>query len=110
MEKQYCDQCENHCPEDNLQCGRGRRHFGLESSEGGEGRHGHRQELPSGPIGLLRQCGHLLHHGGAAGDNLLAALNEQEQAELERLLEKLLSDWKSRMPAGGQEHRHGHHA
>lgn len=106
MSKQYCTQCDNHCPEDALQCGKGRRYFGLEPAEH-EG-HGHGQ-MPAGPIGLLRQCGHMLHHGGAAGEDLLAALNEQEQQELERLLGKLLEDWKARGNASGQAHSHGRH-
>lgn len=100
-QQQHCDQCENQCPIDALKCGKGRKHFGLEPAGGGEG---HGREMPQGPIGLLMQCGHMLHHGGAEGD-LLAALNEQEQAELERLLGKLVADWKAKAPAG----HHGHH-
>lgn len=94
MKKQLCDQCENQCPVDALQCGRGRRHFGLESKADGKERIGH--EISQGPIGQLRQCGHLLHHGGVGGDDLLSALNPQEQSELERLLGTLLADWKAR--------------
>ncbi len=104
MEKQHCDQCENQCPVDDLKCGKGRRHFGLEPDEGGKG-HGH--SMPEGPLGLLMQCGHVLHHGGAGGEDLLRALNAGEQAELERLLTALLNDWKGRIPAEG--HKHGHH-
>lgn len=109
MNEKNCNQCENHCPVDALQCGKGRRYFGLEPEHGGELGGRHEFEAVSGPIGYLRQCGHMLHHGGANGEDLLAALDAQEQAELERLLGKLLEDWKARMPAGRKEHRHGHH-
>lgn len=102
MEKRVCDQCGNHCPEDALQCGRGRRYFGMQPPPDSEGRHGH--PLPEGPVGLLRQCGHLLHHGGVGGGDLLKALSAEEQAELERLLTVLLADWKTRQPAGGPHH------
>lgn len=94
MEKQHCDQCENQCPIDALQCGKGRKHFGLEPE--GSGKPG--REMPGGALGLLMQCGHFLHHGGADGADL-SALNPAEQAELERLLAVLLTDWKKRMPS-----------
>lgn len=102
MEMQYCDQCDNHCPANALKCGRGRRHFGLENVNNGQhmaqhhGKHGH--SLPDGPLGLLMQCGHVLHHGGTTGENLLSALTLQEQAELERMLKVLLADWENRKP------------
>ncbi|MGM9660322.1 MAG: hypothetical protein ACI3WQ_06960 [Faecousia sp.] len=104
MEKQLCDQCENRCPVDALQCGKGRRHFGLESAEDGRGAHG--RQMLDGPLGLLMKCGHFLHHGGAEGENLLQALSPADQAELERILTALLSDWKNRMPGGGHDHSH----
>lgn len=104
MEKQYCDQCENKCPIDALSCGKGRRHFGMEPSESGKERHG--RKMPDGVIGLLMQCGHVLHHGGADDQDLLQVLKLQEQAELERILKILLDDWKMRMPAGRPEHKH----
>lgn len=62
-----------------------------------------------GALGLLMQCGHFLHHGGADGADL-SALNPAEQAELERLLAVLLADWKKRMPSERPDHRHGHHS
>ena len=104
MDKQHCDQCENQCPVDDLQCGKGRRHFGLETEEHGKGKPD--RELPGGALGLLMQCGHVLHHSGAAAD--LSALNPQEQAELERLLTILLADWKDKAPSEGHGRR-GHH-
>lgn len=104
MEKQYCDQCENRCAIDALQCGRGRRHFGLEQENSGR----EERKMPGGALGLLMQCGHILHHGGAEGADL-SALNDQEQAELERLLTVLLSDWKNRKGTEAVEHRHGRH-
>lgn len=105
MEKQHCDLCENQCPIAALQCGRGRRYFGLEHEDGGKGKPG--REMPGGAMGLLTQCGHFLHHSGAGGVDL-SALNSQDQAELERLLDILLTDWKRAASTEIPEHRHGH--
>lgn len=102
MEKRHCDQCENQCPVDALQCGKGARHFGLEPA--GEGK----REMPGGAIGLLLRCGHFLHHGGVKGADV-SALNPQEQAELERLLTILLTDWEKRVPSEMPAHTHSHH-
>lgn len=107
MGKQYCDQCENQCPIDALQCGRGRRHFGLEQEN--SGREEHDRKMPSGALGLLMQCGHVLHHGGVE-DAGLSALNDQERVELERLLTVLLTDWKNRKGTEMPEHHHGRHS
>ena len=104
MEKQHCNQCENQCPIDALKCGKGRRHFGLEPAEGGKPD----REMPGGALGLLMQCGHFLHHGGADGADL-SALNPAEQAELERLLAVLLTDWKNKGSNEMPEHHHGRH-
>ena len=107
MEKQRCDQCENQCPIDALRCGKGRRHFGLDSADDSKGKPS--REMPSGPLGLLMQCGHFLHHCGAGEEDLLAALSPQEQAELEQILTILLKDWKKRMHAERDGNRHGYH-
>lgn len=42
---------------------------------------------------LLRECGHVLHHGGGEGD-LFAGLTAEEQAELKALLQKMIAGWK----------------
>lgn len=98
MKEQYCNQCENQCPADALRCNRGRAYFGMEPAE---------VKMPEGPIGLLKRCGHLLHHGGVEMEGALSALTDREQEDLERLLTVLLDDWQKRQPKG--EHRHGHH-
>lgn len=100
MNNQNCNQCENNCPVDALKCGRGRRLFGVEASEGrnfsgSRGTHGPRFEKTDNPVLLLRQCGHMLHHGAIGGDDLLSALNEDEKKELTRLLTALVNDWQS---------------
>lgn len=104
MTKQFCNQCEKQCPVDALQCGKGSKNFGLEPAESGKKKHG--WKMPEGPLGILMQCGHFLHHGGADGENLLGSLSPDEQVELERLLTVLLDDWKKRMSAVGHEHSH----
>ena len=104
MSEEYCNQCGNHCHKEFLQCNRGRRYFGLEPvahSPAGE-------EERSGPLGAMMECGKLLRHGGLEGD-LLAPLSGEEREELERLLDKLLADWRTRAPAGEHGHGHGHH-
>lgn len=107
LEKQRCNQCEKQCPVDALQCGRGRKYFGLESNEDGREKRVH--DMPSGPISQLRQCGHLLHHGSVTGNDLLSSLNAQEQEELERLLGILLADWKARGNTDAQASHRRHH-
>lgn len=103
MENKYCDQCENQCPIAALKCGKGRRHFGMESEDDNDK---HSRQKPEGTLGLLLQCGHFLHHSGISGDDLMNALHPDEQAELGQLLETLLRDWKNRVPA--ENHHHGH--
>ena len=106
MEKQFCDQCENQCPIEELRCGKGRKHFGLEAAENGKEKRGH--HMPQDSLGLLMKCGHFLHHGGADGEDLLLALSPAEQVELERMLMTLLEDWKNSIPCGGHDQgRHG---
>ena len=99
MSEQFCDHCENHCPASNPGCGYGRKRFGLKPENGHGKPHG---GLPEGPLGLLRQCGHFLHHG-SVGEDALAPLTEQEQQQLERMLTTLLDAWKAQAP------KHGHH-
>lgn len=112
MSEERCNQCENACPVDALKCGRGRRYFGMEDAghdHEHSHEHGHGKPDLSGPLGMLRQCGHMLHHGGAGGEDPLSALSEEEQKELERLLGLLLADWQSKTPPDEGGHRHGHH-
>ena len=93
---EYCTQCKNNCPVDALQCGRGRRAFGLEQGEHGHGHeghgvHGHHQPL-EGTLGLLQRCGRALYHGKLGAD-ALSTLTVDEQAQLDALLSKLLESW-----------------
>ncbi len=106
MKKQLCDQCENRCPVDALKCGRGRRRFESEFNVKNENMD---HKMSQGIIGQLRQCGHILHHGGVSGDDLLSALNPQEQSELERLLNILIADWNTRADKGTFELHGGFH-
>ena len=102
--KNYCNQCENRCPIDDLKCGRGRRALGLEQDEhtderlgDREHRHGnehsarsHRKTL-SGVLGLLQSCGHAIHHG-EIGEDVLACFSNEEKIQLEKLLYKFLNN------------------
>ena len=110
-----CNQCPNQCPADALKCGRGRHYFeqlenpeGIKSEE--RGQHGHGESHGGGHgrghgksddlYGLMRGCGHYLHHSGGkhqkAGEEnrLFAALDEGEQECLKGLLKKLLDSWE----------------
>lgn len=100
MEK-TCPNCGRHCPASDLHCNRGREYFGVAESadRGGRDHHEHgrgHDTRDDGPraVQLLRECGHLLHHGRATGEDLLAPLTERERQTLERLLEKCLYEEK----------------
>lgn len=113
---QTCPQCDNHCPIDALQCGRGRKYFGMtegnhehghEHNHGGHCGHGH---LKSGLAGLLHQCGRFACHADTEEAELFQALTDEEKAVLQALLEKLATSWQERY---GEESfnrcGHGHH-
>lgn len=110
---QTCPQCDNHCPADALQCGRGRKYFGTaddghghDHSHDGHG-HGHPK---SGLAGLLHQCGRFVHHTELEEGELFQALTDEEKASLQALLEKLAADWRGRCGEesfGGHGHHHG---
>ena len=102
-DKNYCNQCENHCQVDDLKCGRGRRAFGQEQGENGtEHLHGHghghehgrhcQHKRLEGVLGLLQSCGHAIHHG-EIGEDGLKCLSNEEKEQLEKLLSKLLDNW-----------------
>lgn len=96
-DKKYCNQCENHCPEDALKCGRGRRAFGQGQCENDDGHsRGHgdyrHNKKSDGVLGLLQSCGHVLHHG-EIGEDGLECLSNEEKEQLEKLLSKLLKNW-----------------
>ena len=113
---QTCPQCDNHCPIDALQCGRGRKYFGMtegnhehghEHNHGGHCGHGH---LKSGLAGLFHQCGRFACHADTEEAELFQALTDEEKAVLQALLEKLATSWQERY---GEERYnrcgHGHH-
>lgn len=95
-----CPFCPNHCDRNNLQCGKGEDYFNGEAVPHSEGmRHGYhsgkhrghrRPEYPTGSLAdLLAKCGHRLFHGG--DETMFTVLNQEESAELKKLLNKLLS-------------------
>lgn len=117
---QTCPQCDNHCPVDALQCGRGRKYFGAADGaqdqayehEHGEHGHGHggHGHAKSGLAGLFHRCGHFMHHAQIEETELFQALTDEEKATLQALLEKLSADWQNRF-GGNDSGRsgHGHH-
>ena len=115
---QTCPQCDNHCPVDAIQCGRGRKYFGV--ADGGH-EHDHRRghdhgsscghgHPKSGLSGLLHQCGRFVRHADMEEAELFQALSDEDKAALQALLEKLSADWQARF---GEEAfgrcAHGHH-
>ena len=117
---QTCPQCDNHCPVDALQCGRGRKYFGV--TDGGHGQdHGHSHDHggscghghpKSGLAGLLHQCGRFVRHADREESELFHALDDEEKAALQTLLKKLAVDWQGRygeesFACCGHSH-HGH--
>lgn len=104
MEKN-CPCCDKHCSVEHLSCGEGRRHFGMER--------GRNADVPEERmIVLLRRCGHFLHHNLGPGMDAAAlteALNAQERATLESLLEKCLNHWDCLLQPEHPAHGAGHH-
>lgn len=104
-----CPLCHNHCPIEDPNCGRGKTlaeqlksgesidpDAMMRKPEHGEGHgHGghHAPKDRSSLEGLLRECGHVLHHGGNRGEELFSSLTEEEQETLKALLQKLTQSW-----------------
>ncbi len=118
--EQTCPQCDNHCPVDALQCGKGRKYFGV-TEAGHDHDHGHGcgHRQMGGLSGLLHRCGRFVRHAELEEDELFQALTGEEKATLQALLDKLSGDWQARF--GGEsmgcchhghsdygEHRHKH--
>jgi len=102
MEKtETCPGCHNHCPKEELKCDTGREYFqngGVITAGEGRSHHGHEHGRHAGGdktnlSGLLRFCGHKLHHGGDTKD-LYSALSQEEQNILIALLTKLTEAWE----------------
>lgn len=103
---QTCPQCDNHCPADALQCGKGRKYFGAEDTghEHGHGCRRHRDGLG----GLLQRCGRFVRHSELENAELFQALTDEEKAALQVTLEKLTADWKTRWGEEGSDRGHHH--
>ncbi|MGN0960608.1 MAG: hypothetical protein ACI4PF_00245 [Christensenellales bacterium] len=98
MNKENCPVCHNHCPKDELKCGRGKMYFEGKlnpemSSENQEHKFNHtpQNELTQ----LIRQCGHFLHHGGDEQD-LFNTLSDEEKSTLLALLKKVTNKINNR--------------
>lgn len=98
-----CPHCKNHCSISDLQCPKGKEHFGIKDDKDRPAGHDHHKE-PSTPeekvITLLRKSGHYLHHNVGHNENvdclqLLSSLSDEEKTALISLLEKCLQNWKS---------------
>lgn len=99
--KEYCNQCPNHCPITDLKCPRGRR--ALQGTEENEniysGHEGHRGHHPHGDAvdednleSLMRACGHFLYHKGQRGGGqggILSLLNKTDQISQKELQDML---------------------
>ena len=94
-----CPCCENHCPSDELKCGRGKAHFGLipEGKDGARRENREIKTIEDEVIVLLHRCGHFLHHSAEqASDHkaLLSILSEEEKRSLAAVLKKCLQSWE----------------
>lgn len=89
MNEKNCPCCPNHCPKDNLECGRGRAYFNnsnntLEPAT-----------LSQKVIEDLRKCGHFLHHSKELNtDKIFLDFSETELKKLHELLLKILDNTK----------------
>lgn len=95
-----CPQCDNHCPADALQCGKGRRFFGMEEEN-------HSRRESDSLTSLLQRCGHFVHHTDEEEEILFRVLTEEEKKVLQELLEKLDIGWRTQF--GEKVFSHGHH-
>ena len=95
-----CPICPNHCDIEAPKCNRGKElaekiragePIDPDALRVGDGHGGNRDE--NSLEGLMRRCGHVLHHGGRSGDELFQALSDEEQTALKALLKKLLESW-----------------
>lgn len=95
---EQCTQCKNACPLDKVKCPAGEEFRDFVKKGGnpdefvGKKKHGHGGPggIPDSVEGLLRACGHTLHHGNGAVD-VCKNLTEDEQEQLKALLKKVLS-------------------
>lgn len=86
MNKETCPICHNHCPKDNLGCGRGIEYFS------NQGDNTSSSSLDEQIIMDLRRCGHLLHHNRDLNtDELLSNITKEEKEKLHELLSKIES-------------------
>ncbi len=93
--QEFCNQCPNHCSADSLKCGRGRAYFGDNSQTSHEVHNHHGfDSADNSVVGLLRQCGHYLHHNDGSSDQLTSCLSKEELATLESLLQKIVANLK----------------
>lgn len=82
MKEENCPCCHNHCPKDNLNCGRGREYFNKLSDEP--------KTIGEEVINDLIKCGHMLHHNKELNNNdFLSNLSNDELEELHKLLTKI---------------------
>lgn len=99
-EANVCPGCENHCPQDQLRCPKGLKHFGDSGRMAGGPSHGEADLSRLSPdeavIQLMRKCGHYLHHSAGQVDSgaLLSALSDDEKRQLVALLDKCAKNWQ----------------
>lgn len=87
MNEERCPGCHNHCPKDNLGCGRGQEYFNNQNNSSEP------KTLSEQVIMDLRKCGHLLHHNKDLNTNqILSSFSEEELDELHKLLSKITNN------------------
>lgn len=83
MEQEKCPCYPNHCPLDDLNCGKGREYFSRRDNNT-------EKTTNEKVIMELLRCGHLLHHNRNANiDKLLSDFKEEELDKLYKLLSKV---------------------
>lgn len=90
-QEQNCPGCGNRCPQDDLQCGRGKRYFGSEGEPRQERRE-HGAEGGDEIVNMVRKCGHFLHHSGKT-EIAVRSLTTEERSRLLELLGKCYTEW-----------------
>ncbi|MGN0535249.1 MAG: hypothetical protein ACI4IR_04520 [Eubacterium sp.] len=114
---EFCNQCPNKCPKNNLKCGRGQAYFNGENYEkSSESRHHrgirksfHNHKSDNELVKLLTTCGMIANHRSEKmlehnidESVMFEVLTDNEQEILKNLLTKLNNKWE-------EDHKKHHH-
>ena len=87
MTTENCPMCQNHCPKENLRCGRGREYFNENKHQEDYNNTSEHSSIKEQVIFDMRRCGHFLHHNRELDINkVFSNLSDEELTKLHELL------------------------